>query len=478
VKRLNGWDAMLLYSETPNIHAHTLKIGVVDVSDFGHDFTFELFRRTFRRRLHLMDPLRYKLVEIPFKLHHPMWLEKSDIDLDYHLRRAQVPRPGGRRELDQLIGEIASTPLDRSRPMWEFHFVEGMADNRFAVIGKIHHALADGVASANMIAKAMDLGGHTQIERDLYPTNTPPTKGQLVREAVRDNVEQLARLPRLVRETAEGISRVRKRGKERGEQPALARNFNPPKTFINHVVSPGRRFATATLALADAKHTSKHLGITINELVLATAAGALRELLLRHDGHADEPIIASVPASLDLSPHRLTGNEFFGLNVSLPVQLTDPMERVRLTSVASSIAKEDFHLLGPKVVSQWACYLPPSLTPALFRWYSRREAQTKLLNLPISNVAGPRERGYFSGATVSEIYSVGPLIAGSGMNITVWSYVEQLNISVLTDDVTLADPHEVTDAMIRAFTEIRCAAGLSAELTPVGTAMAQASAVS
>jgi hypothetical protein len=199
-------------------------------------------------------------------------------------------------------------------------------------------------------------------------------------------------------------------------------------------------------------------------------------LLIRYDGHADEPIIASVPASLDPSPHRLTGNEFFGLNVSLPVQLDDPMSRVRLTTVASAIAKEDFHLLGPKVVSQWAAYLPPSLTPPVFRWLSKREAQTKLLNVPISNVPGPRERGHFSGATISEIYSVGPLIAGSGMNITVWSYVDQLNISVLTDDVTLDDPHEASDAMIRSFAEIRGAAGLSAGLTPVHTAMAHAGA--
>jgi diacylglycerol O-acyltransferase / wax synthase len=475
VKRLNGWDAMLLYSETPNVHAHTLKIGVIDVTDFEGDFTFELFRRTLRRRLHLLDPLRYKLVTIPLRLHHPMWLEKSEIDLDYHLRRVKVPSPGGRRELDQVIGEIASTPLDRSRPMWEFHFVEGMADNRFAVIGKVHHALADGVASANMIAKALDMKGPFRGERDLYVTNAAPTKGELLRAAGRDHLQQLAKLPGLVKETAAGVARVRRRMKERGEHPDMARNLNPPKTFINHVVSPRRRFATATLALADVKQAGKQLGITINDLVLATAAGGLRELLIRYDGHADEPIIASVPASLDMSPDRLTGNEFFGLNVSLPVQLADPLERVRLTSLATSIAKEDFHLLGPKVVSQWAAYLPPAVAPAVFRWLSQREQQTKLCNLPISNVPGPRERGRIGGASISEIYSVGPLIAGSGMNITVWSYVDQLNISVLTDDRTLDDPHEATDAMIRAFADIRKAAGLPDELTEVGTAMAQAS---
>ena len=474
MKRLNGWDALLLYSETPNIHTHTLKIGVIDATDFDGEFTFELFRRTLRRRLHLLEPLRYKLVDIPLKLHHPMWMEKSEIDLSYHLRRVRVRRPGGRRELDELIGEIASTPLDRGLPLWQMYFAEGMADNRFAVIGKVHHALADGVASANMMARAMDLRGTIQDERDLYATNAPPSTGELLKAAWRDHVRQFRKLPRLARETAAGVGRVRKRGKERGQQPEMAKSFSPPPTFINHVVSPGRRFATATLALSDVKQTSKHLGITINDLVLATAAGALRELLLRYDGRADAPLIGSVPVSLDTSPDRLTGNEFFGLNVSLPVHVDDPIERVRLTALAAGIAKEDFGLLGPDAVSQWAAYLPPGAAHAAFKWLSKREAQSRLLNVPISNVAGPRERGSIGGATVSEIYSAGPLIAGSGMNITVWSYVDQLNISVLTDDLTLDDPHEATDAIIRSFTEIRSAAGFSSELTPVHTAMAPA----
>ena len=477
MKRLNGWDAMLLYSETPNIHSHTLKIGVIDAADFDGDFTFEVFRRTLRRRLHLLEPLRYRLIDIPLKLHHPMWLEKSDIDLTYHLRRVRVRRPGGRRELNEVIGEIASTPLDRSRPLWEMYFAEGMADNRFAVIGKVHHALADGVASSNLMAKAMDLKGPIQDERDLYATNASPLTGELVAGALRDHMKQLGRLPRLARETAAGISRVRARGKERGDHPELAKAFSPPPTFFNHVVSPGRRFGTATLALSDVKETSKRLGITINDLVLASAAGALRELLLRYDGRADAPLIASVPASLNTSPDRLTGNEFFGLNVSLPVHVDDPLERVRLTSLAAGIAKEDFHLIGPDVVSQWAAYLPPSIAPAVFRWLSKREAQSKVLNVPISNVPGPRERGRLGGAMISEIYSVGPLIAGSGINITVWSYVDQLNISVLTDDITLGDPHEVTDAIVHAFTEIRLASGLSGNLTEVLTAMAPATAV-
>jgi len=471
VKRLNGWDAMLLYSETVNVPTHTLKIVVLDASDFDGDFTFDVFRAWLQRRLPALYPLRYTLVEIPYKLHHPIWREDGEIDLDYHLRRVQVPHPGMRRELDEVIGDIAIGPLDRSRPLWEIYFVEGMADNRFAVVGKVHHALADGMASANLIARALDpVDGHDDDDVQSVGTRAP-TDRELVRAAGRDHLRQVTQLPTLVSQTAGGLSRLRRRAKERGEHPEMARAFRAPTTFFNHVVSPGRQFATATLALEDIKQTSRQLGTTVNDVVLTVAAGGLRDLLLRNDGRADRPIIASVPTSVDTSPDRLSGNELSAMNLSLPVHVDDPLQRARLTSAATAIAKEDVRLLGPMVLESWVGYLPPALSPPFYRWRSGREARYKLVNLPVSNVPGPRERRSVCGVAVSEIYSVGPLVAGCAMNITVWSYAEQLNISVLTDDQTLRDPHEVTDAMIHAFAEIRTAVGLPAELTTVGTAM-------
>jgi diacylglycerol O-acyltransferase len=280
-----------------------------------------------------------------------------------------------------------------------------------------------------------------------------------------------------VRETAAGVSRVRRRSRERGEHPDLAKNFAPPDCFINHVVTPGRRFATAPLALSDVKETGKHLGVTINDMVLAMAAGALRRLLLRYDGRADAPLIAGVPVSTNTSPERLVGNEFTYMTPSLPVHIDDPLERVRLTSVGTKIAKENNQLLGPTILPAWLGYLPPALSPPMFRRQARRMESASVMNLTISNVPGPRERGNIEGAVVSEIYSVGPVVTGSGLNITVWSYVDQLAISVLTDDRTLDDPHEATDAMIDAFAEIRSAAGISGDLRSVAAVMPLAAAI-
>ena len=348
MKRLNGMDAMLLYSETPNLHTHTLKVAIIHAADYEGEFTFDVFRRTVARRLHLLDPLRYRLVDIPWRLHHPMWMEDCPVDLDYHLRRVQVPSPGGRRELDEVIGEIASTPLDRTKPLWEFHFAEGMADDRFALIGKVHHTLADGVASANLLARLMDLAGSAQDEQDDYVMCDPPSKPALLWEAQLDHFHQMAALPGLVRDAARGISRLRQRSKERSDHPDLAKMFKTPPTFLNHVVSPVRTFATASLSLAEVKETAKHLGVTFNDIILATAAGGLRELLLRYDGRADRPLMASVPVSTDRSADRVTGNEIGGLSVSLPVHIDDPLERVRLTSLATSTRQGELRTARPR----------------------------------------------------------------------------------------------------------------------------------
>jgi diacylglycerol O-acyltransferase len=209
-------------------------------------------------------------------------------------------------------------------------------------------------------------------------------------------------------------------------------------------------------------------------MVLALSAGALRKLLLRYDGNADHPLLASVPVSFDFSPDRISGNYFTGMMVALPTDADDPLERVRRSHDYAVDAKESHQLLGPELVSRWAAYFPPAPSESLFRWLATRDGQNKVLNLPISNVPGPREHGRVGGALVTEIYSVGPLTTGSGLNITVWSYVDQLNVSVLSDGATVDDPHEVTDAIIDDFIEIRRAAGLSEKLTVIESAMAQA----
>ncbi|MDT5065275.1 MAG: diacylglycerol O-acyltransferase / wax synthase, partial [Mycobacterium sp.] len=401
MKRLSGWDAVLLYSETPSVHMHTLKLAIIDVSELsGRQFGIDEFRQVIHGRLHKLDPFRYELVDIPFKFHHPMWRENCEVDIEYHVRPYRLESPGGRRELDEAVGRIASTALDRSRPLWEMYFIEGLANGRIAVLGKIHHALADGVASANLLARGMDLQAGPD-DRDSYATDPAPTRPELVRTAFGDHLRQIGRLPGMMRYTAQGVGRVRRSSKKLS--PELTRPFTPPPSFMNHRVDAQRKFATATLALADVKQTGKKLDATINDMVLAMSTGALRQLSLKYDGHADHPLLASVPVSFDFSRDRISGNRFSGVMMTLPVQLTDPVERVRAVHHAAVDAKETHNLLGPELVSRWSAYFPPAPAERLFHWLAEKDGQNKVLNIPISNVPGPREPGRVGGALVTEI---------------------------------------------------------------------------
>lgn len=451
MKRLSGWDVLMLASETPNVHQHTLKIAVVDTRGFEGTATFEAFREVFRSRLPVLEPMRYQLVSTPWRLHRPIWRDDAEPDLDYHLQRVRVPAPGGGRELDALIGTIASTALDRTRPLWQFYYAEGLADERVAVIGKVHHVLADGVASANLMARVMDSGA----EPPAQPALAPPTTAEVLRFAARDHAARVRTLPSAIRDGVVGAYRLQRRARQRHEHPELARQFDPAPTFLNHKLTPGRTFASAALPLAEVKATSKKLGVTINDLVLTVAAGALRRLLLNYGEPADRPLTASIPTATDTSPDRIAGNALATMLVSLPVQIAEPMQRLRLISTSTRIAKEDHQLLGPTLVGRWLEFIPPTVTRTTFGWMSRREAPNQLFNLIVSNVPGPREPARIAGAVVTEFYSVGPLAAGAALNVTVWSYVDQLSVSVLADDATLTDTHEVTDAFVAAFTELR-----------------------
>ncbi len=454
MKRLSGWDVFMLASETPNVHQHTLKVAVVDTTGFEGVPSFDAFREVFRGRLPVLEPMHYQLVATPWRLHRPVWHEDAELDLDYHLQRAQVPVPGGRRELDAVIGSVASTPLDRSRPLWQFYFAEGLADQRIAVIGKIHHVLADGVASANLMTRALHWPDADTAQDQAEAAFAPPRTRDVVRFAARDHLARIRTLPSAVRDGVVGAYRLQRRARQRLTHPDLAPRFDPPPTFLNHKLTAGRTFASAVLPLADVKAVSKKLEVTINDLVLTVAAGALRRQLLNYGEPADRPLIASIPTATDTSPHRIAGNALATMLVSLPVQISDPMERLNLIRTSTRIAKEDHQLLGPTLVGRWLEFVPPTLTRATFGWMSRREAPNQLFNLIVSNVPGPRERGRIAGAVVTDFYSVGPLAAGSALNITVWSYVDQLSVSVLADDATFKDTHEVTDAFVAAFTEL------------------------
>ncbi|MGH2793116.1 MAG: wax ester/triacylglycerol synthase domain-containing protein, partial [Actinomycetota bacterium] len=189
MERMTGLDAGFLYMETPTLHMHTLKIGVIDPVNVAGGYSFERFKEELSKRLHLLPPFRRRVVDLPRGIHHPMWIEDPNFDFDAHLKRATVPAPGGAREMDRLIGEIASTQLPRDRPLWELTALEGLEDGHVAFVAKIHHALADGVAAAALLANVLSVDPEPHdpppAERPWRPEQMP-SRLTLVIDAIRD----------------------------------------------------------------------------------------------------------------------------------------------------------------------------------------------------------------------------------------------------------------------------------------------------
>ena len=455
MKRLSGFDSFVLNIESPTVYQHTLKIAVVAGTE-DHPFDIDHLRHRMQRRIHLLAPLRYVLAEGP-GLHHPMWRENCEVDFDYHLREVVAPGPGGQRELDEVISGIMSTPLDRSRPLWEMHAVTGLADGRVALVTKMHHALADGLASANLLARAvMSYPDEALAEYVPIPPDPVPSRREVLRWAVVDHARHLRAFPGVLNRTVRGVHRMRKQGPP--PAPHSAKLLEPPRIFTNGALSAQRRFTTSTLPLGEVQRVRKSLGITLNDAILGMVSGAMREMLLEVDGKADVPLVAIVPVSVSFDTDRISGNRISVMLASLPTQLADPIERCRAAAAAAKVSKEKSRLLGLAMMGELTEYVPG----AALRGFAQRGSRTRRAdrakpqaNLVVSNVPGPKEQIHIAGYPVTDLFSVGPLNDGCAVNITIWSYRDQLQVSVLTDAVMVPEPQRLAEALADAFDELR-----------------------
>jgi diacylglycerol O-acyltransferase / wax synthase len=433
MRRLSGMDAAFLYLETPTIHMHVQAVMILDPSTVPGGYTFEKIKSHLASRLPLLVEFRHRLASVPFDLHRPVWFDDPHFDFDYHVRRIAVPSPGNMEQVADIVGDIAGRPLDRARPLWEFWVIEGIENDAVVVLARMHHATIDGVSGSSLLTTILDLEPKP-IDRAAVADWKPeqkPSDLDLVWHAILSRLRRplplafALALPNLLR-GAIGITRLRRdHGSPSGGTP-----FNTPRTPWNAPLTPHRRVAFASVPLDEVKALKNAFGCTVNDIVLATATGAIRRYLQGVDALPDRPLLAACPVSArsDETADIDSANKVSVMFVSLPTHLEDVEAQIAHIRGATKGAKQEHQAIGARTLLELGELAGPlsfGLATRLLGGLAHR--RTVPINLVISNVPGPPFPLYLGGARLVSMLPLGPPIEGAGLNITVISYLDRID---------------------------------------------------
>ena len=438
--RLSALDASFLHQERPETHMHIGALAIVD----GPPPTLEQLLTTISSRLHRMPRYRQRLARTPFDRGRPVWIDDPGFRLAFHVRRAALPAPGGREQLLAMLAQIFSAQLDRRRPLWELWFIEGLPDDRFALIFKAHHAVTDGVAGVDLAAVVLD----AEDERDAGAADWTPARSPSVAElvalaAARDaqaGVTVLARAFAAAIRPQQAAAQLR--AALAGVREVARATLDPaPATPLNVPIGPYRRFVTVTASLADVKAVSRRFGGTVNDVVLAAVSGALRRFLDVRDVRTEGlELRALVPVSLRATDDGgAAGNRLSALRAALPVGIADPLARLAAVTAGMRELKGSGQALGTEVLVSLQDFAPP----AILAQAARLSVSTRLFNLLVTNVPGPQAPLQVLGREIREVYPVALLPRDHALSVAVLSYNGRLSFGLLADFDTLPELEQI-----------------------------------
>ncbi len=459
--RLSAQDNGFLVAENAHTPLHVAAVGIFETGnlvtrDGGVDI--RTFKRAIEAQLHRIPRYRQKLAYVPVE-GRPVWVDDAHFNIDYHIRHAALPKPGGLEELKKLTARITTRTLDRSRPLWEIWVIEGLEGDRFAMVSKIHHCMIDGDAGANVAQILFSISPEFDIP-DPAPFEPRPVPSGL--ELALDAAERLSVAPmRALRGLSEfvvdskdvaGDLRTRARALREFAGWAVTRST---KTPINGALGPHRRADWLTLPLADVKQVGKALDSTINDVVLATVTGAVRHYLIRRgERPAATDFRVSAPVSMRGAGEERMGNRVSTWIVRLPVERDEPTEWMGGVRAVTEECKSSNQALGLEMMMQAAEYAPAGLMSLGARLASGP------VNMIVTNVPGPQFPLYMLGARLQELHPLVPLLDGTGLGIALFSYDGKLHVGLNADYDLVPDLGTFTALFAQAFMALADAAGV------------------
>jgi diacylglycerol O-acyltransferase len=425
MKPVNAIDSGFLWLEKTNQPMH---VGGMQLytppADADETFGAKMVEKM-RSHKTLYAPFNKRLTR---KLGVWFWEDENDFDPEYHVRHLALPKPGRIRELLALVSQLHSNLIDRNRPLWEMYVIDGIEDGRIAIYVKIHHALVDGVAAMRLLQKSLS---EDPQERDMVPVwAMPPSKKRSAKKAepldgltaLADVLNQQARsLPRVTQEVVRSIRA------SLSNDPDYVSAFQAPKTLFNTRVTGSRRFAAQDWDLERIKAAGKRHNATLNDVVLAMCASAMRQYLLEQDALPDKPLIGMVPVSLR-EDDSISGNQVGLLLANLATDEADPIKRLKKIKSSMQHMKERFATMTQTEIMN---YVATVLAVNGANMAAGIAPEWQAFNITISNVPGPKKALYYYGAKLEGTYPVSIVLDGQALNITLNSYNGQLEFGVI-----------------------------------------------
>ena len=506
MRQLTSLDAQFLAMESSRIYGHVGGLAVYDPSTApGGEVTIQDITSLVEQRLHLMPPFRWRLAEVPLGLDHPYWLEDPDFDLDFHVRETALAPPGDDRTLAKQVARIFARPLDRRRPLWELYLIHGLQDGNIALLTKVHHAMVDGVSSAEMMTVLFDeqVEGREVVAPDrrrrtervpsdvemltrgiaalpLQPLRAlralPTTLANLEDLPVISALPVVGRLSHLTTSAARRVARTlpvlpTPDGGVLGERPDVT---TVPRTRFNGRVSAHRRYSFGSVSLDAVKAVKNAAGVTVNDVVVAICAGGLRQWLLAQNELPDAPLVAMVPMSVRTEEQAGTyGNRVSAMFVPIPTNEPDPRRRLELCHDQLKMAKDHHKALPADLLQDATRFIPPAIAARASRVALQLGAMQGVqpaFNVTISNVPGPRAPLYCAGAQMLSNNPVSVIAHGAGLNITCMSYRDHIDFGIIVDREQMQDAWPLLDAMQGALAEFErdiCGTGNGRRATPL-----------
>jgi len=443
--RLTGLDSSFLHLEAGAAHMHVAACAVFE----GEAPAYEELLEAVSSRLHLVPRYRQRLAFVPLQQGRPVWVDDPHFRPTFHVRHTALPSPGGDAQLKRLAGRVFSQALDRNRPLWEIWLVEGMADDRFALLFKNHHALVDGISGVDIATVLFDTSAdpapvappaHAWVPRPL------PTGVQLLADALVERATVPTEIARGVRAAVRGPRRfVSQLSETVGAAGSMALGgLRPaPQTALNTQIGPHRRFTWVEVDLGELKAIKKAAGATVNDVVLTAVAGALGRFLRRRGEDTEQLVLkAMVPVSVRADAERgALGNRVAAMWAPLPVGVEDPRRRLEMISEAMVEIKESGQAVGAQLLTELAGFAPPTIVAQA----ARLQARQRMFNLVVTNVPGPQLPLFVLGRQLSAIYPMVPLAENTALGIALMSYNGGVYFGLCADYDALPDVELLAD---------------------------------